>query len=303
MTFINFVSFDLIISKIDPEGLVAKDGRIQTGYTLLSLNGENVKQEKINKVLENLEKANGQVVLVVSKPTSATIENTEISPDSDRSFEPTVSSLEPSVSPLEPVPCDMSPPAVLNNVKVQSPGFNKPDLIQDLKDSVQIDQSSEVKVHSDIPVNSGPKEESTPVQSVPENENQILESQETSDSKKQVEENGLPIINNNNVGDERYGVFEVIMIKGVMGLGFLIEGGKGTPLGDLPLLIKRIIKGLLSLNYVSGPAEKCGELKVKDEILAINGEDVTNMKHKDAWNFLKFLDDGEVKLLIKREQS
>lgn len=52
-----------------------------------------------------------------------------------------------------------------------------------------------------------------------------------------------------------------------------------------------------------GPAEKCGQLKVKDEIISVNGVDFTNMRHYEAWNHLKFLDDGEIRLRIRREQS
>jgi len=38
-------------------------------------------------------------------------------------------------------------------------------------------------------------------------------------------------------------VINVTLNKGVTGLGFLIQGGKSTPKGDLPLTIKRIFKG------------------------------------------------------------
>ncbi|XP_061173402.1 uncharacterized protein LOC133182573 [Saccostrea echinata] len=87
--------------------------------------------------------------------------------------------------------------------------------------------------------------------------------------------------------------FEVVMNKGVTGLGFLIEGGKASAKGDQPLTIRRMFKG--------GPAEKCGMLKVKDEILKVNGLDITNMRHSEAWTHLKFLDDGPVHLLIRRK--
>eukprot|EP00105_Crassostrea_gigas_P042246 XP_019926394.1 PREDICTED: uncharacterized protein LOC105336776 isoform X2 [Crassostrea gigas] len=87
--------------------------------------------------------------------------------------------------------------------------------------------------------------------------------------------------------------FEVIMNKGVTGLGFLIEGGKASAKGDQPLTIKRIFKG--------GPAEKCGMLKVKDEILMVNNQDITEMRHTEAWTHLKFLDEGPVHLLIRRK--
>lgn len=36
---------------------------------------------------------------------------------------------------------------------------------------------------------------------------------------------------------------EVTMSKGVTGLGFCLEGGTGSPLGDKPILIKRLFKG------------------------------------------------------------
>lgn len=82
------------------------------------------------------------------------------------------------------------------------------------------------------------------------------------------------------------------MVKGVTGLGFLIEGGLGSPRGDIPVKIKRMFKG--------GAATKCGLLKVGDELMKVNGVDMAKMKHTEAWNFLKFLDDGDVKLLIRR---
>ncbi|GFR58868.1 pro-interleukin-16 [Elysia marginata] len=89
------------------------------------------------------------------------------------------------------------------------------------------------------------------------------------------------------------GIFKVVMMKGATGVGFCLEGGKGSPKGDVPIIIKRIFKG--------GPAEKCGQLKVKDEILEVNGVDFQSMRHYEAWNHLKFLDDGEVCITVRRE--
>lgn len=42
-------------------------------------------------------------------------------------------------------------------------------------------------------------------------------------------------------------------------------------------------------------------LKVKDEILKVNGLEVTEMRHSEAWTHLKFLDEGPVHLLIRRK--
>ncbi|XP_041363744.1 microtubule-associated protein futsch-like [Gigantopelta aegis] len=89
------------------------------------------------------------------------------------------------------------------------------------------------------------------------------------------------------------GVFDITMHKGVTGVGFCLEGGLGSPRGNLPITIKRIFKG--------GPADKCGHLKVKDEILKVNDIDFTEMRHYEAWNHLKFLPDGPVHLIIRRK--
>ncbi|XP_064607759.1 uncharacterized protein LOC135472268 isoform X2 [Liolophura sinensis] len=85
---------------------------------------------------------------------------------------------------------------------------------------------------------------------------------------------------------------EVTMSKGVTGLGFCLEGGTGSPLGDKPILIKRLFKG--------GAADKCGLLREKDEILEVNGKSFQGLRHYEAWNYLKFLPSGDVKMIIRR---
>ncbi|CAG5128548.1 unnamed protein product [Candidula unifasciata] len=91
------------------------------------------------------------------------------------------------------------------------------------------------------------------------------------------------------------GIHKVVMMKGATGVGFCIEGGVGSLKGDMPIFIKRIFKG--------GPAEKCGQLKVRDEILEVNGVKFHSMRHYEAWNHLKFLDDGAIQLTIRRPSS
>lgn len=60
---------------------------------------------------------------------------------------------------------------------------------------------------------------------------------------------------------------------------------------------------IFSINVfiLGGPAEKCGMLKVKDEILMVNNQDITEMRHSEAWTHLKFLDEGPVHILIRRK--
>ncbi|CAL1281867.1 unnamed protein product [Larinioides sclopetarius] len=80
--------------------------------------------------------------------------------------------------------------------------------------------------------------------------------------------------------------------KDQTGVGFSIEGGKDSPQGDRPLLVKRIFKG--------GSADKEGHLEEGDEILSINRHSVTNMTRTEAWNFLKKLPEGSVQLEIRK---
>ena len=44
--------------------------------------------------------------------------------------------------------------------------------------------------------------------------------------------------------DSKPGQLEVELQKGAVGLGFCIEGGKGSPLGDRPIIVKRLFKGM-----------------------------------------------------------
>ncbi|XP_013382984.1 uncharacterized protein LOC106153557 [Lingula anatina] len=88
-------------------------------------------------------------------------------------------------------------------------------------------------------------------------------------------------------------LIEVEMTKGVTGLGFCLEGGKDSPLGDRPITVKRIFKG--------GSAERSGVLRTGDELRTINGKNLTKMTHYQAWNMLKSLPEGKVTLQIKRK--
>ncbi|CAH0562357.1 unnamed protein product [Brassicogethes aeneus] len=79
---------------------------------------------------------------------------------------------------------------------------------------------------------------------------------------------------------------------GGAGLGFSIEGGKDSPLGDVPLLVKKIFQG--------GAAEKGGDLHVGDEIIAINEKSFKTCSRIEAWNLMKKLPDGKVTIHIHR---
>ncbi|KAG7198165.1 hypothetical protein KM043_005583 [Ampulex compressa] len=85
--------------------------------------------------------------------------------------------------------------------------------------------------------------------------------------------------------------YVVAVYKDGAGLGFSLEGGRDSPLGDRPLLIKKIFTG--------GAAEKTGALRAGDQLLEVNGSDVTRMSRIEAWSLMKKLHDGEVNLLVR----
>ncbi|XP_040613065.1 inaD-like protein isoform X2 [Mesocricetus auratus] len=62
-------------------------------------------------------------------------------------------------------------------------------------------------------------------------------------------------------------------------LGISIAGGKGSPLGDIPIFIAMI--------QASGVAARTQKLKVGDRIVSINGQPLDGLSHTDAVNLLK----------------
>ncbi|PSN43724.1 hypothetical protein C0J52_14010 [Blattella germanica] len=92
-------------------------------------------------------------------------------------------------------------------------------------------------------------------------------------------------------GDDRGPPVTVTLTKDGAGLGFSLEGGKDSPLGDKPLTIKKIFTG--------GSAEKNGQLIAGDELLNVNGTDVTLLSRIEAWGLMKRLPDGPVALTVR----
>jgi len=94
-----------------------------------------------------------------------------------------------------------------------------------------------------------------------------------------------------NEGDDRGPPLTIMLTKDGAGLGFSLEGGKDSPLGDKPLTIKKIFTG--------GSAEKNGQLCAGDELLSVNGSDVTVLSRIEAWGLMKRLPDGPVALTVR----
>ncbi|XP_006808153.1 pro-interleukin-16 [Neolamprologus brichardi] len=75
------------------------------------------------------------------------------------------------------------------------------------------------------------------------------------------------------------------------GVGFTLEGGKGSIHGDRPLVINRIFTG--------GAAEQSG-LQSGDEVLQVQGISLQDMTRFEAWNMIKALPEGPITVVLKR---
>ncbi|KAM7014944.1 pro-interleukin-16 [Tautogolabrus adspersus] len=94
--------------------------------------------------------------------------------------------------------------------------------------------------------------------------------------------------------EEQGDLLRVELEKGAGGVGFTLEGGKGSIHGDRPLIINRIFK--------SGAAEQSG-LQHGDELLQIQGVSLQDMTRFEAWNMIKALPEGGITMVIRRRQG
>ncbi|XP_074090092.1 pro-interleukin-16-like [Macrotis lagotis] len=85
----------------------------------------------------------------------------------------------------------------------------------------------------------------------------------------------------------------VTLEKTSAGLGFSLEGGKGSIHGDKPLSINRIFKGVAS--------EKSDAIQPGDEILQLNTTTMQGLTRFEAWNVIKSLPDGPITAVIRRK--
>ncbi|XP_057576879.1 pro-interleukin-16 isoform X2 [Hippopotamus amphibius kiboko] len=88
-------------------------------------------------------------------------------------------------------------------------------------------------------------------------------------------------------------VCTVTLEKTSAGLGFSLEGGKGSLHGDKPLTVNRIFKGAAS--------EQSETVQPGDEILHLAGTAVQGLTRFEAWNIIKALPDGPVTVVIRRK--
>ncbi|XP_043344314.1 pro-interleukin-16-like [Cervus canadensis] len=88
-------------------------------------------------------------------------------------------------------------------------------------------------------------------------------------------------------------VCPVTLEKTSAGLGFSLEGGKGSLHGDKPLTVNRIFKGVAS--------EQSNTVQPGDEILYLAGTNMQGLTQFEAWNIIKALPDGPVTIVLRRK--
>uniref|UniRef100_A0A8C1YU66 Pro-interleukin-16 n=1 Tax=Cyprinus carpio TaxID=7962 RepID=A0A8C1YU66_CYPCA len=93
-------------------------------------------------------------------------------------------------------------------------------------------------------------------------------------------------------GDDGGEVVTIELEKNAGGVGFSLEGGKGSINGDRPLTVNRIFTG--------SDAEQKG-LKSGDEVLQIQDSSLQGLTRFEAWTLIKGLNDGPFALVIKRK--
>ncbi|XP_026140419.1 general transcriptional corepressor trfA-like [Carassius auratus] len=84
----------------------------------------------------------------------------------------------------------------------------------------------------------------------------------------------------------------VILNKSSSDLGFSLEGGVGSSSGDKPLTVQKIFRG--------GPVN---DVFPGDELLEVQDQSLVGMMRLEAWNLIKKLPLGPVKLLLHRPQQ
>ncbi|KAF4792928.1 interleukin 16 [Turdus rufiventris] len=85
----------------------------------------------------------------------------------------------------------------------------------------------------------------------------------------------------------------VTLEKTPAGLGFSLEGGKGSIQGDKPITINRIFKGTA--------LEQDSPVQPGDELLQVHTTAMQGLTRFEAWNVIKALPDGPITAIIKRK--
>ncbi|XP_069839903.1 pro-interleukin-16 [Dendropsophus ebraccatus] len=90
------------------------------------------------------------------------------------------------------------------------------------------------------------------------------------------------------------GSMTVTLEKNLSGLGFSLDGGKGSVNGDKPIVINRIFKGVSDKNDAVQPG---------DELLQLGNINLQGLTRFEAWTAIKTLPNGPVLAVIRRSNT
>ncbi|KAM8973842.1 pro-interleukin-16 [Pelodytes ibericus] len=94
--------------------------------------------------------------------------------------------------------------------------------------------------------------------------------------------------------DDTGNIITVTLEKSLAGLGFSLDGGKGSVLGDRPIVINRIFKGV---------SEKNNAVQSGDELLQLGNITLQGLTRFEAWTAIKSLPSGPVQAVIRRNST
>uniref|UniRef100_A0A8C3IKT9 PDZ domain-containing protein n=1 Tax=Chrysemys picta bellii TaxID=8478 RepID=A0A8C3IKT9_CHRPI len=89
----------------------------------------------------------------------------------------------------------------------------------------------------------------------------------------------------------------ISLVKDANGLGFSLDGGRGSLQGDRPLTVKKIFQG-----ERPGGAEQLPDLlQPGDEVLQIGERSLQGLMRLEAWQLIRALPVGPVQLLVRKK--
>ncbi|KAG8440574.1 hypothetical protein GDO86_006355, partial [Hymenochirus boettgeri] len=94
--------------------------------------------------------------------------------------------------------------------------------------------------------------------------------------------------------DDTGDIIVVTLEKSLAGLGFSLDGGKGSVHGDKPIVINRIFKGV---------SERNNSVHSGDEVLQLGNMSLQGLTRFEAWNAIKSLPCGLVQAVIRRKTT
>ncbi|KAH7718948.1 interleukin-16 [Aphelenchoides avenae] len=82
----------------------------------------------------------------------------------------------------------------------------------------------------------------------------------------------------------------VTLVKSDLGVGFSMDGGRGSKYGDRPIVVKKV--------FAAGEAARNGQVSIGDEIRSIDGIQLSGMTHLEAWKTLKSMREGPLEFVV-----